>query len=403
MKLLAQHGHAEGQKVLDGIRNNLIDGVIFSPKDIRLDNLATKCASILDAHPSSEVLLDPQVYTALFANDPGANLGWLEEYEGYFKPLTRSRLEIEKNVRDVLRDSVAFQKKIRLTGIIAPNILISRSFDSREATISKTFIRLAKDVARKLKVSMPVYSTLAVSREALTNPEELKEFLNDITVVDSPPDGIYLLIAGRSTESRLEIFNADVISGWLLMNFSFTINGLKVINGYSDIVTPFLGVVGGEMGASGWYSNLRMFSMERFLPVAKGGRQAIQRYLSKALLNRIRFDEYRAWSEILPDIKNNLQYDSPFEQSADPKTQEDEPTRNDELYQSWEALKSIINDLVVDDISEGIKKSEATLERADSIYEKIKELGIRPDAKSNRDHVEPLREGIREFRRLAQI
>ncbi len=403
MKLLAQHGHAEGEKVIEGIDKNLIDGVIFSPKDIRLENLPGKCAGILDAQPSAEVLFDPQIYAALFANDPGANLGWLEDYEDYFNPLTRSRLEVEKNVLEVIRKTADFQKHLKLTGIISPNILISRSFDSREATISKTFIRLAKEVSEKLKIKLPVYSTLAVSREALTNPEELKEFLNDITILDSPPDGIYLLVAGRSTESRLEIFNADVISGWMLMNFSFAINGLKVINGYSDILTPFLGIVGGEMGASGWYSNLRMFSMERFLPTARGGRQPIQRYFSKALLNRIRFDEYRAWSAILPEIKNQLENDKQFEQPSDTKHQEEEPTRSDELFQSWEAMNSLMEDMIADDISEGLNKCETAVARADTIYEKIRELGIRPDAKSNRDHIEPLLEGIKEFRRLAQI
>ena len=149
--------------------------------------------------------------------------------------------------------------------MIAPNLHISQSLDSREAVIAKSFIREARDVYAKLKDKRPLYASLVICREALQDRREFEEFINDITMLDAPPDGIYLIIAGRSAEARSDFFHADVIANWMLLNLSLSVNGMEVINGYSDILTPFLGVAGGTAGATGWWSNLRMFSIGEVL------------------------------------------------------------------------------------------------------------------------------------------
>ena len=128
--------------------------------------------------------------------------------------------------------------------------------------------------------------------------QELVEFINEITLLEDPPDGFYVLISARNTEARSDIYNADVIAAWMFINHTLAVNGFKVINGYSDLLTPFLGVAGGAAGALGWWSNLKVFSLDRFAPSAGGGRLPIQRYLSLALLtaspslNSTSFEQY---------------------------------------------------------------------------------------------------------------
>jgi len=394
MKLFAQHGYAEGNKIIEGLTAEFIDGVVFSPKDIKPDRLLERIQEVQDASSRAEVFFDPQIYAAMITNDPRAKIGNLEEYNIYFSPLTKNRLEIEKNVISVLRKTVTFETELGVSTILAPNILISRSFDSREATISNTFIRLAKDVTAKVNEDLPVYATLAVSRDTLTNPLELQEFLNDITSVDSPPDGLYLIVSARNSETRLDIFNSDVIAGWLLLNYTLKVNGFKVINGYSDILTPFLGAVGGDAGSTGWWSNLRTFSMERFLPTLTGGRQPIPRYLCNSLLNRIRFDEYQSWKEFVPEIRNGIETDNFYE---------DEPERSKEVLQSWEAIKTLCNSLVRRNVTSSLRLCEDAIENAVEYYSRIQSTGLRPDPKSNDEHLEPLNEGIRSFRRIAEL
>ena len=393
MKLFAQHGYGEGEKVNNGLKDGLISGVIFGAKDINPDRLETRLNEIKKEFPDAGRLFDSQYFVSLIGNDPNIKLGKLDEYS-FFKARRRSQLEANNLVAEEIRKVLEFQAALPVTHIIAPNILISRSFDSVEAVISKSFIRQTRKIFDEFKVKQPVFTTLAISREALIDTAELESFLNDITLLDAPPDGFYLLIAARDVEARYDIFNADVIAAWMLLNYSLKINGFKVINGYSDILSPFLGAVGGDIGCTGWWSNLRFFSLDRFAPEATGGRLPVQRYLSAKLLNRITFYELNALRRFVPQIVNGLAKD---------KAYENEPERTVEILQTWEALSSMLESMAdSNDVSKNLNKCADAIKLAEQLYSEIK-FRYRLDPKSDDNHLEPLREGINLFKKTAEI
>jgi len=179
----------------------------------------------------------------------------------------------------------------------------------------------------------------------------------------------------------------------MLINFSLSINGFQVINGYSDLLTPFLGVAGGVAGATGWWSNLRMFSIDRFFP-SVGGRLPLIRYLSKLLLNRITISEKEALSAFIPGISNEL----PHDQEYNP-----EPERSREVLQTWEALKSLNEELIDKNVSKGLEKSLLAISRAEQAYSEIAALGIVLDQKSRDEHILALLDGLREFMERAEL
>ncbi|MFH0922256.1 MAG: hypothetical protein V1913_18075 [Fibrobacterota bacterium] len=403
MKLYAQQGHAEGEKIRDGLKQGLIDGVILSPKDISDATLDQKLSEYPTLSKNPDLLFDPQFYACFLPGTQDVRLGKLEEcYSDYFGTRRRSQLEREKNVVADLKHVLEFQvKKKPLTAIIAPNVLVKRSLDSREAAISGQFIRLAKETYEKLNDKRPLYATLAVSREAVLNKAELLEFMNELTVLDPRPDGFYLLMAGRDSEVRTEIMNADVIAAWMYINYTLKLNGYRVINGYSDVLTPFLGAVGGIAGATGWWSNLRTFSLNRFEPASGGGRLPIQRYLSTVLINRITFYELGQLQALgktnsrVPKVLNGLPTDASY-----PEASNYEPQRSAEVLQTWDALKHLNNKFNDKDIEKAIGKCMGALKQAEDAYAQIT---IPLDIKSNADHLEALREGIREFMKMAEM
>lgn len=393
MKLFAQHGYNEGDKIKNGLKDGLISGVIYGAKDINPDRLETRLNEIKKEFPDAGRLFDPQYFVSLIGNDPNIKLGKLDEYP-FFKARRRSQLEANNLVAEEIRKVLEFQVGLPVTHIIAPNILISRSFDSVEAVISKSFIRQTRKIFDEFKVKQPVFATLAISREALIDTTELESFLNDVTLLDSPPDGFYLLIAARDVEARYDIFNADVVAAWMLLNYSLKINGFKVINGYSDTLSPFLGAVGGDIGCTGWWSNLRFFSLDRFAPEATGGRLPVQRYLSAKLLNRITFYELNALRRFVPQIVNGLAKDKEYE---------NEPERTVEILQTWEALSSMLKSMAdSNDISKNLNKCADAIKLAEQLYSEIK-FRYRLDPKSDDNHLEPLREGINLFKKTAEI
>jgi hypothetical protein len=401
MKLLAQHGAANGDKTTRGLQDGYIDGIIYSPRDIAADKLRDQLAAVMEINSAADRLFDPQYYAGHNVVSPEPRLGRLdtcEEYGKYFRHRPRRELEGGTTViSGDIADCLGFQKELDLSALIGPNILISRSFDSIEAVIAKNFIRLTGRVARELKPGKPVYATLALSREALLDKKELMDFLTDVTLLDDPPDGFYVLVASRSEDARSDIFNADVIAGWMMVNYTLSLNGYTVINGYSDILTPFLGVAGATAGATGWWSNLRTFSLGRFLP-AGGGRLPVQRYLSKLLLNRITFFELDQLRGVYPAILNSLETDDLY-----PADQGSAPERSNEVLQTWETIKSLNKDLVDKDVKKSLTLCRQAIERADAAYDDIEARIPRLDPKSNRDHLAAMFEGLRLFAQLAEL
>lgn len=396
MKLFAQHGFGDGEKVRRGMEEGLVEGVIFSAKDISRDKLGERLAEIAGSWPDKGRLFDPQYYVTTIATNPNIRLGNLGGDNGYpyFAARRRGQLESTASVLDDTRSVLRFQSSLPVTDLIAPNIFISRSFDSIEAAISKNFIRHARRAFDELGDDRRVFATLALSREALLDRTELQSFLNDITISDSPPDGFYILVGANATDARLDIYNADVIAGWLLLVHALKLNGFEIVTGYSDLVSPFLGAVGADVGGTGWFSTLRTFSIERFIREARGGRQPIARYLSMPLLNRISIFELDALRAMVPEIVNGLPHD--FEMGSD-------PDRTTEVLQSWESLARLLASITSGNLNSNLTACDAALNQAEELYTQLEATEYLLERRSNSSHIEPLREGLRLFRRVAEL
>jgi len=399
MKLFAQHGYGPGDKILNGIQEGSIEGVIFSARYEKQEKLESDVENIKNISGNAEILLDPEIYACFCANMPDAQLGNLNDWD-FFQPQRRSQLEDTSVIERLLNDTFSTLIDLPLTSIIAPNIFIPRSFDSIEAVIAKNFMRKTMPVFSQIGDSRNVFATLAIGRDALLNQIEFEAFLNDITALDNPPDGFYILVGGGITESRTdlirsEVIHADVIAGWMLLNFTLNLNGFKVINGCSDILTPFLGSVGGYAGATGWHTNLRMFSISRYLRTVSGGRLPIIRYLSNLILNRIKISEREAIAALMPEINNGRPHDTDYESG--------EPERKVEVLQTWEAIKHLNTQLIDSDVDESLRRLENAINRADAAYTRLSGLGISLNIENNREYINALREGIKTFKQIAEI
>jgi hypothetical protein len=43
-------------------------------------------------------------------------------------------------------------------------------------------------------------------------------FLNQLIVLETPPDGFYVLVATGNGEAGTDLFKAEVIAGWMFLN-----------------------------------------------------------------------------------------------------------------------------------------------------------------------------------------
>ena len=77
MKLFAQHGASEGEKINEAVALKLIDGVIYSPRDVSSVNLQGKLKDLEQADKKLQRLFDPQYYASFLRGSEEARLGYL--------------------------------------------------------------------------------------------------------------------------------------------------------------------------------------------------------------------------------------------------------------------------------------------------------------------------------------
>lgn len=400
MKLYAQHGHAAGDKILKGISDGQIEGVIFSPRYMKYENAQDKILEIKAANPDADILLDPEYYATRYVGAPNCQLRYLTEWP-HFVPRRRNELLVGSvGIDATLRASYETQLRLGCSALIAPNVFVSNSLDSIEAAIAISFISRSRLVANEMGVDVPVFASVVLGRDALLDRRNYESFLNAITAVEPLPAGVYALIGGGPADERVgtvrsEIIVPEIIAGWMLLNYSLSLNGMKVINGSSDILTPWLGVAGGYAGATGWWSNLQVFAMGRYVRSSGGGQLPRVRYLSKALLNRITINEREAFAAIVPDIMNRLSTDVLYEGR--------EPSRTDEAIQNWDAINSLVRDSTSDEIMRGLGVLKQKTIRARELYDQLQSFGFSEQYEANTEYLDALSGSISAFEELAEI
>lgn len=394
MKLYVQHGYGGGSKAEQAFEAELAQGIIYSPRDIKKPNLKKEIADIRKSYNNIDILVDPQFFVSLYDQEPEIKKRFLDEWKCY-KGYSKSHLELSENIDEILKSYFTEFIDIDTDYIISPNIYITHSLDSREAVISKNFIRRTRRIFSSFKDNRKVFASLIIDWQVLLDNNEFEAFLNDLTLLENGPDGFYLVIGADSINPQEEFFTEHIISSWMKLNYTLTVNGYEVINGFSDILTPFMGAVGGSAGATGWWSNLRYFTIERFVPTASGGRMPIKRYLSNLLLNRIKFDEKVAFEKIIPQIANDLPSDSYYQP---------EPENRDlEMLQSWEALHHSTINISFNDIEGNLKVLIEKLSAAEEAYTVLNSSSLSIDKKSNDNHIKKMRRAIKEFASWAEI
>ena len=402
MKILAQHGFGNGQRIQRGLAEGLIEGAILGAKDITPTKLAELLVEMENESPTSVRLFDPQFYAALIAANPGARLGSLvgeagKEFHPYFEARRRRELEREQKVISDCESVIRYQAGLPVSGLIAPNIVIHRSFDSAEATISKNFLRNAGPVARSISPELPVYATLAVSANALNDRIELQNFLQEITELDEPPNGFYLLLEKPDTTIPAALTEPDVLSRWMLVTHTLKLSGFEIINGYADMLAPYFGAVGSDAVASGWYNTLKTFSLRKFEPTSDFARRPVARYSSKPLMKSIRHTELHDLRDRFA-IMNGLltdEYYDPENGSA--------PESVEEALQNWACLGAMRGLATPGNVGASLEACHDALNQAEELFVEIANYGVTMRDRSSGAHVEMLREELHAFAELAEL
>ena len=397
MSIYVQHGWGKSDKILRGISDNSISGVIWSPRDEEVGALPSAISG-RGTNPMVVMLVDPQFYASTI---PNPRAGKLPDYPYYpASLLTRADFSNPQNIQDYVRNTIDYQVNLNLGRIVSPTIC----FDDFQDQWSQIALMMAT-ASVNYHASIPNIPSLLLSfvfaETALSSQSGLDDFLDSVSTLNA--SGIYLIVR-RSSQEYPTSLEPNRLENMLYLVYALAhINEFEVICGYSDFESILLHAVGASAIGCGWYNNLRQFSFDRFQPT-RGGQQARPRYSSLQLLNSILVEELDSIHYIgqLASVLSGNNYDNAFNNQQTPSNT---PWPLDiSTLHHWSVLQHA-SDRVRSgtSISQSLDISSSMIGQAEAMYQQLMRRGVTFETPSSNRNLLNWRTALLNFRNRVQI
>lgn len=402
MSLLAQSGFGPGQKIQKGLYEDIIHGVILSPRDERKDRIEQVMSDTRNSYPNAVLMFDPQFYAANLNNPRD---GHLSEYDYYSNNNNLGRAHFSGTlIQKYVRECLDYQHKtlgMNANYLVSPSVL----FDSFHDSWSQIALNMAVESVEyhsKLESPKPLLITLIISETAFQSINAIEEFLDVITEIDVK--GFYIIIRRNST-SLQNAMDSSLFSRFMYFcHVLATINEYDVIVGYSDWQSFLLEAVGVKYTATGWYQNLRQFTLARFQP-SPGGQRPRKRYSSKTLLDCLLIlpnlqDLYEL--KLLPHALSGSIHDIILKNG--PVSNETNWTDEISCLAHWYSLNALSNYLgSLPSQSDRILGASRIIQDSLELYTQLITQGANLGSSSEPYHLREWQNSLQEFRLLAGI
>lgn len=298
--IFAQHGPAWKPKLERFFTNQLIDGVIWDPREERVDRIK-EIRSIDANYTSIENIIDLKVYYKQFPSSIPKKLSELDYFPE--NDIDRAFLRNTDNLETLVEKSIAFQIDFDVDVIMAPSFYLY-SFNDRIVDKLLDTWEIFYEQLEEQEIDKSKFVSIIFNETALENKSYITDFLDDFSDIAPKFDGIYITIDRENNNNHRHDFNPNRLNGILQLIYDLKNLGLKVIIGYSGIESIVYFAVGADAIGTGWFYSLRNFNKEQkgLEPVDSMGRQK-KRYTSMKMLFELAIEE-----EIL-SIPNQLKED----------------------------------------------------------------------------------------------
>jgi len=402
MSILAQCGYGRGGKIERGLSDDVVHGAIMSPRDERKDRLEQTIQDWGVRHPNALIMFDPQFYAANL-NSPRD--GHLSEFDYYNNNNGLGRTHFSgTRIQRYVRECLNYQYQTfgsNVAYLISPTIL----FDAFRDSWSQIALNMAVesvDYHSSLNSPQPLLISLVISETAFQTMDAVEEFLDALTEIDA--QGFYVIIRRNSASLQNAMESAPFGRFMYFCHVLTTINEYDVIVGYSDWHSFLLEAAGVTHTATGWYQNLRQFSLARFQP-SSGGRRPLKRYssaplLSCPLINPELQDIHLA--NLLFRVLSGSNHDAILLNGP----ASGEPNWTDEIscLAHWYSLNAISQRLLAlpTQIAR-IQEAERLMQNALTLYAQLGSQNVSFSPMTGPDHIREWQDSLQEFRALVGL
>ena len=402
MSILAQSGYGRGSKTEQGLNDGVIHGVIMSPRDERKDRLEQAVQDWGGSHPNALVMFDPQFYAASLNNPRDGHLSEFDYYDNN-SGLGRTHFSGTR-IQGYVRECLDYQHQTfgsNVAYLISPTIF----FDAFRDSWSQIALNMAVESAdyhSSLNSPQPLLLSLVISETAFQTIDAVEEFLDALTEIDA--QGFYIIIRRNSASVQNAMESATFGRFMYFCHVLTTINEYDVILGYSDWHSFLLEAAGVTHTATGWYQNLRQFSLARFQP-SYGGRRPLKRYssaplLSCPLINPELQDIHLA--NLLSRVLSGSNHDAILQNG--PTAGEANWTDEISCLAHWYSLNSLSQRLsALPTQSARIQEAERLMQNALTLYAQLGSQNVSFNPTTGPNHIREWQDSLQEFRALAGV
>ncbi|MEK4967609.1 hypothetical protein MKX29_08040 [Cytobacillus sp. FSL R7-0696] len=286
--IFAQHGPSWKPKLERLLLSQLIDGVIWDPREERVERIK-EIRSNDENYSSVKHMVDLKVYYKQFASSIPKRLNDLEYFPE--KDIDRAYLRSTDNLETLVEKSIDFQLGFEVDVIMAPSLYLY-SFNDRIVDKLLDTWEIFYEQLEEKEVDKGKFVSIIFNETALENKSYITDFLDDFSDIANKFDGIYITIDREKNNNHRHDFNPTRLKGMLQLIYDLKNLGLKVVIGYSGIESIVYFAVGADAVGTGWFYSLRNFNKEQkgLEPVDGMGRQK-KRYTSMKMLFELAIEE----------------------------------------------------------------------------------------------------------------
>ena len=358
-KLLIQHGPAKGQKIDNAFDRKCVQGVIFSPRDERIESIKQYCDECKYLSKENS-FVDPQFYYSTYSPEVLKLLNDQFEF-----PQKVKRMDWRKKSDRLIKYFNNYSEYVRniSNSIITPGFCV----DSIDWKFDYSI-----DIYEYFKENYEFeqyYMSLMISSETFHSKNDIEDILEELKESVDKKSGIYLVIKYPNSNIKTknyESIDAETLSNILYFVYSLRNYGFKIIVGYTFLNSILFSMLGCEYVATGWFNNLRKFEQSKFENADSFGIRK-KRYVSIPTLTYMTL-------ELINDCKDiditQLYSGTEIDEIA---IEDHEKVSFVDLEQEyWQALNNIINKLNEKNTTkEKVKYIKECIERSIGIYEQI--------------------------------
>jgi hypothetical protein len=402
MSILAQSGYGRSDKFEEGINHRVINGIIMSPFNERRERLEENIKSWGISYPEALILFDPQFYPATLNN---SLYGHLNEYDYYknYSMLGRAHFSGTR-IQGYIKDCLDYQHQTfggNLTYLISPTIIFD-DFSDFGSQIALSFAVESADYHSALSSPKPLLISLVVSETAFNSKDAVDDFLDALTEIDTK--GFYIILRRDSATIQNAMESPPFGRFMYFCHVLTTLNEYDVIVGYSDWSSFLLEAAGVTHTATGWYQNLRQFTLGRFQP-STGGKRPRKRYSSKPLLScpLILPEMQELYSKnLLQHILSGSQYDVILQNG--PASGAVNWSDKISCLAHWYSLNALSQRLsALPTQVERLDEAELILNNAMTLYTQLGHLNISFELPTGPNQLRELKNSLKEYRKMVRL